>query len=1031
MTLQKIVSGGQQGVDRFALQAAHEATLQTGGWAPKGWRTLDGPDLELPKLGLLEHPSPDYPPRTEANVRDSDGTLRIARDFASAGERCTLAAIERLGKTHLDVDASQEPTPDVVDEIEAWIRTSKIRTLNVAGNTEKTAPGIGEWAAALLRRVFSRFVMQVSFSQIESYLSCQRKWWLRSVVRLPEKKGEALLIGTRFHEALERWFEGMDGDALWPAGWDEGITPVEADVIRRMLADAVVTKPRKVGGRDAPVVRRVPGQLIEQRFVLDVLPAEERVEEGGEGYRHCGICSRNVDCQETTCPRGHDLSENPVFSKGRRILHLPAVRLVGAIDVCDVAGAEVHDNKTMKTEGFALDEDGLRADKQILTYAHVLLLARAEANMPEPATIRVRHNRFIKGEGRADFCEATVTPEEVRAEWARTVETARAMREVRVLQTPRERDLDERMLPLYDPVHVHEIMPSVRPAETDRKQILSGRGKKLACAKYRGCDFREICGGLWSVEDYRTHAQAKVEGELTSAPGASILPPSSPRIDPTPTLISSASNPNTNSTLTSNMHAQQPNRSEANARFIDPDPNPNRIESGGTSMLGIFGQTKAPVVAGGVAPAAPSSSPPGVPAPAAAPPPVTPPAGAPFSPFPFAGQAPPAQPFPSAPGASPSPIPPAVAAPPPPPASPQAIQPMPPHPQGLPCADLGCIACRHETGFGGFAISSSGDACMICQGRAIQSNRPGPHNVDMQVTTATSPPQIHWQFRPEVHDKVRALGWPLSGVTPAPWLRQRGQAPVQQAAPTPQAPAPTPAQTFVANAFGAPQPWQAPPQAPQAAPTPPPTPVPPPPAPTQQAAPQAPSPTPGYTNGAPVAQGPNGVLLNFSGQPTNFGQAPAPVPPSAPVPPPATPTPAPTPPPAALAPNGAAAPAGDSAPKTRTKKGFTVLWNATVAGPANNQVVLAEVFGTLVAQLAGNPQVREFVRAAPNQQAWYEFDPARRLDALAMVAPAVIEQEKFGTKRVLVSTRGAHPDFLAFAQAIRGLADEVIQGDCS
>src|SRR5258706_14324526 len=101
MTLTTIISGGQNGVDVAALRAAKAEGLKTGGMMPKGFRTLDGPRQSYRiEFGLTEHSSASYPSRTAWNVRNSDGTLRIAADFQSAGEICTKYAIDRYRKPH-------------------------------------------------------------------------------------------------------------------------------------------------------------------------------------------------------------------------------------------------------------------------------------------------------------------------------------------------------------------------------------------------------------------------------------------------------------------------------------------------------------------------------------------------------------------------------------------------------------------------------------------------------------------------------------------------------------------------------------------------------------------------------------------------------------------------------------------------------------------------------------------------------------------------------------------------------------------
>ena len=131
----KIISGGQRGADQGGLAAAKDLGLETGGWAPKGFITKNGPMVALAKLGLVEHSSPKYSPRTYANVKDSDGTIRLAYDFNSAGERCTLKAIQFYEKPYYDVNLSD---PDFVFDVSDWITKNGIEVLNIAGNAGKT-----------------------------------------------------------------------------------------------------------------------------------------------------------------------------------------------------------------------------------------------------------------------------------------------------------------------------------------------------------------------------------------------------------------------------------------------------------------------------------------------------------------------------------------------------------------------------------------------------------------------------------------------------------------------------------------------------------------------------------------------------------------------------------------------------------------------------------------------------------------------------------------------------------------------------
>lgn len=134
--LRKIISGGQVGVDRGALAAALAFGVATGGCAPRGWRTVTGSAPELGSLyGLIEHVSPEYPPRTEANVLAGDGTLVIASDRNSAGTALTIRYCLKHSKPYQLVEPRRtESWIAPVKELAEWIINREIEVLNVAGN---------------------------------------------------------------------------------------------------------------------------------------------------------------------------------------------------------------------------------------------------------------------------------------------------------------------------------------------------------------------------------------------------------------------------------------------------------------------------------------------------------------------------------------------------------------------------------------------------------------------------------------------------------------------------------------------------------------------------------------------------------------------------------------------------------------------------------------------------------------------------------------------------------------------------------
>lgn len=145
----QIVSGGQTGVDRAALDAAIALGLPHGGYCPRGRRAEDGIIDRL--YELRETPSRDYPQRTEWNVRESDATLVLHRGRPSGGTLLTIRLAERMARPCLAIDVDDS---DAVERIAHWLDRIRPGVLNIAGPRESSSPGIRDSAAALLMRLF-------------------------------------------------------------------------------------------------------------------------------------------------------------------------------------------------------------------------------------------------------------------------------------------------------------------------------------------------------------------------------------------------------------------------------------------------------------------------------------------------------------------------------------------------------------------------------------------------------------------------------------------------------------------------------------------------------------------------------------------------------------------------------------------------------------------------------------------------------------------------------------------------------------
>lgn len=148
----KVISGGQTGVDRAALDAALAAGIPISGWCPRGRRAEDGViDSRYP---LHETESSRYDVRTRANVQESDATLILTSGSPTGGTSLTCAAARIERRPYLVIDSRTTSNDEAIEQIETWLREVGVQVLNVAGPRESTSPGVYAWALDLLTRLF-------------------------------------------------------------------------------------------------------------------------------------------------------------------------------------------------------------------------------------------------------------------------------------------------------------------------------------------------------------------------------------------------------------------------------------------------------------------------------------------------------------------------------------------------------------------------------------------------------------------------------------------------------------------------------------------------------------------------------------------------------------------------------------------------------------------------------------------------------------------------------------------------------------
>lgn len=152
---QHIVSGGQTGADRAALDFAIENGYTHGGWAPQGRQAEDG---VIPvKYQIKELVDGGYRQRTKRNVEDGDATLIVNLGELEGGSLATHAFAEKTGKACHVVQADSGVTDALVVSVIAWLRQHEVKTLNVAGPRESKRPGIYQLTVETLEALDAAF----------------------------------------------------------------------------------------------------------------------------------------------------------------------------------------------------------------------------------------------------------------------------------------------------------------------------------------------------------------------------------------------------------------------------------------------------------------------------------------------------------------------------------------------------------------------------------------------------------------------------------------------------------------------------------------------------------------------------------------------------------------------------------------------------------------------------------------------------------------------------------------------------------
>jgi hypothetical protein len=148
MTLRKIISGGQTGVDRAALDVALALGVSCGGWCPKGRLAEDGP---IPQhYPLQETTSSNYSVRTERNVQSSDATLILNVGELDGGTALTADLAYKNYRPFMVINLDESTD---IQEAHAWLLQHDVSVLNIAGPRASKQQNLYEMASVYLKNL--------------------------------------------------------------------------------------------------------------------------------------------------------------------------------------------------------------------------------------------------------------------------------------------------------------------------------------------------------------------------------------------------------------------------------------------------------------------------------------------------------------------------------------------------------------------------------------------------------------------------------------------------------------------------------------------------------------------------------------------------------------------------------------------------------------------------------------------------------------------------------------------------------------
>lgn len=145
----RIITGGQTGADRGAMQAALDRGIPCGGWCPEGRKAEDG---SIPLIyPVRELPGGDYAERTVRNALEADASCIVRFDTTDPGSKLATAACRREEKPYLYLEAHETEAETAAMELLEFVKANSVHVLNVSGPRASLHPAAAAWTRAVVR----------------------------------------------------------------------------------------------------------------------------------------------------------------------------------------------------------------------------------------------------------------------------------------------------------------------------------------------------------------------------------------------------------------------------------------------------------------------------------------------------------------------------------------------------------------------------------------------------------------------------------------------------------------------------------------------------------------------------------------------------------------------------------------------------------------------------------------------------------------------------------------------------------------